>query len=121
MQKTAAQTHSCLCGLALIEEAAVWSRVGTALEELKRGRDAWKDRLMTSPEDLWYSALIGHLVRLADGGHFLSEECCGKRQAYCRVSDRMKRDMEVGLDNLNELVVENLRLMKEKEDQRSWI
>ena len=76
---------------------------------------------MTSPEDLWYLALIRHLVRLADGGHFLSEECCGKRQAYCRVSDMMKRDMEVWLDNLNELVVENLRLMKEKEDQRSWI
>ena len=76
---------------------------------------------MTSPEDLWNSALIGHLVRLAGGGRFLSEECCGKGQAYCRVSDRMKRDMEVGLDDLNELVVENLRLMKEKEDQRSWI
>ena len=75
---------------------------------------------MTNPEDQWNSALIGHLVRLADGGRFQSEERCGKGQAYGRVSDRMKRGMEVGQDDPNtKLAVENLRLMKE--DQRSWI
>ena len=76
-----------------------------------------KDRLTTNPENQWNSALVGHLVRLADGGRFQSEERCGKGQAYGRVSDRMK---EVGQDDPNiKLAVENLRLMKE--DQRSWI
>ena len=79
-----------------------------------------KDRLTTNPEDQWNSALIGHLVRLGDRGRFQSEERCGKGQAYGRVSDRMKRGMEVGQDDPNtKLAVENLRLMKE--DQRSWI
>ena len=50
-----------------------------------------KDRLTTNPEDQWNLALIGHLVRLGDGGRFQSEERCGKGQAYGRVSDRMKR------------------------------
>ena len=112
MQETAAaaQVHSCSCGLALIEEVAVPPRVGAVLEDLNRERDAGKDRLTINSEDLWNSALIGHLVRLADGGCFQSEERCGKGQA----------DMEVGLeDPNNELAAENLRLMKE--DQRSWI
>ena len=112
MQETAAaaQVHSCSCGLALIEEVAVPPRVGAVLEDLNRERDAGKDRLTINSEDLWNSALIGHLVRLADGGRFQSEERCGKGQA----------DMEVGLEDPNdELAAENLRLMKE--DQRSWI
>ena len=112
MQETAAaaQVHSCSCGLALIEEVAVPSRVGAVLEDLNRERDAGKDRLTINSEDLWNSALIGHLVRLADGGRFQSEERCGKGQA----------DMEVGLEDPNdELAAENLRLMKE--DQKSLI
>ena len=91
-----------------------------ALQELNTERGTGKDRLLINLEDLRNLALIEHLVRLADGGRFQSEERCGKGQAYGRVSDRMKRGMEVGQDDPNtKLAVENLRLMKE--DQRSWI
>ena len=86
------------------------SRVGAVLEKLNRERDAGKDRLTINPEDLLKSALIGHLVRLTNGGRFQSKERCGKGQA----------DIEVRLDDPNdELATENLRLMKE--DQRNWI
>ena len=78
---------------------------------MNRERDAGrKGRLTINPEDLWNSALIGHLVRLTNGGRFQSKERCGKGQA----------DIEVGLDDPNdELAAENLRLMKE--DKRSLI
>ena len=124
MQETAvaALAHSCSCGLALIEDvtlAAARLRVGAALEELNRERGAGKDRLPINLEDLRNSALIGHLVRLADGGRFRSEERGGEGQAYGRVPGRMKRDIEVGLDDpYNDLAAESLRPMKE--DEMSW-
>ena len=126
MQETAvaALAHSCSCRLALIEDvtlAAAWLRlrVGAALEELNRERGAGKDRLPINLEDLRNSALIGHLVRLADRGRFRSKERGGEGQAYGRVPGRMKRDIEVGLDNpYNDLATESLRPMKE--DEMSW-
>ena len=117
-QETAgmALAHSLGCGLALIDDellSGVRERIAKSLEELSEGGD---ERQTINPEELRNGPLIGHLCRLASDGKFGPKaECAG----YGRISDRMARDMELGLDDGNdELAVESLRLMKE--DERSW-
>jgi len=92
------------------------------------------------PEELRNSALLGHLVRLANEGKLGSVGKCAIRSdtaedgsdddsagganiaggdSFGRISHRMTRDMELGLDDPNdELAVESLRLMKE--DEKHW-
>jgi SpoVK/Ycf46/Vps4 family AAA+-type ATPase len=92
------------------------------------------------PEELRNSALLGHLVRLANEGKLGSIGKCAIRSdtaenrsdddsagdaniaggdSFGRISHRMTRDMDLGLDDPNdELAVESLRLMKE--DEKHW-
>jgi len=106
MQETVAMAlaHSLNCGLALIDDVAldgVRTILAEEYPELGLGVDA---------VELRTSSLVGHLIRLANGGR-LTEEGGG------RLSDRMERDLALGLDDpYDELAVESLKLMREEED-----
>ena len=116
-QETAgmALAHSLGCGLALIDDellSGVRERVAQSLEELSEKSE---EKQTINPEELRNGSLIGHLCRLASDGKFGQNAEC----RYGRISDRMARDMELGLDDDNDdLAVESLRLMRE--DERSW-
>jgi len=134
MQETVAMAlaHSLSCGLALIDDealASVRKSVEASLVDLavahndEDGDDDSPPAI--SPEELRNAALLGHLVRLANEGKL--KISCGdegtleekKTTSFGRISDRMERDMSLGLDDPNDdLAVESLRLMKE--DERTW-
>ncbi|KAL3761527.1 hypothetical protein ACHAW5_003075 [Stephanodiscus triporus] len=163
-----ALAHSLSCGLALIDDealAGVRESVERSLAELvaaaaedmpstamgdegERGRGDGDDASVIAqhpplpsidPEELRNSALLGHLVRLANEGKLGRGGKVAKRSdtaesgsdddlvgdankgggSFGRISHRMTRDMELGLDDPNdELAVESLRLMKE--DEKHW-
>jgi len=137
MQETVAMAlaHSLSCGLALIDDealASVRKSVEASLVDLAaaaaaqhHGGDGEIIQPTISPDELRNAALLGHLVRLANEGK-LSASCTSddntlekKKNSFGRISDRMERDMKLGLDDPNDdLAVESLRLMKE--DERTW-
>ena len=132
MQETVAMAlaHSLSCGLALIDDDALSSvrnSVEASLADLSAENDNDGDdsqALTISPDELRNAALLGHLVRLANEGK-LSVSCDKenameeKKSSFGKISDRMERDMQLGLDDQNDdLAVESLRLMKE--DERTW-
>mmetsp|Transcript_20621 Transcript_20621/g.44553 ORF Transcript_20621/g.44553 Transcript_20621/m.44553 type:complete len:1773 (+) Transcript_20621:195-5513(+) len=129
MQETVAMAlaHSLSCGLALIDDdafAAVRKSVDDSLAELASECEG-SDLPTINPEELRNSALLDHLVRLASGGalnYSVREELDDdsiKKNVFGKVSDRMQRDMELGLDDANdELAVESIRMMKE--DEKTW-
>mmetsp|Transcript_50009 Transcript_50009/g.106397 ORF Transcript_50009/g.106397 Transcript_50009/m.106397 type:complete len:334 (+) Transcript_50009:1672-2673(+) len=141
MQETvaAALAHSLSCGLALVDDDALAGVRGVveksvaalAAEAASKSKDDGEDGdeedgdeassiiPTINPEELRNSALLGHLIRLADEGKLSG--IGGKTNESDRgtISKRMARDMELGLDDPNdELAVESLRLMKE--DEQHW-
>lgn len=142
-----ALAHSLQCGLALIDDEAlegVRSIVELGLEELAKeqkdhgvadgeGDDTDNAAPPTiNPEELRNASLLRHLIRLAEEGKIgdtaniistpLKEGSTkkeGNASGFGKMSHRMTRDMELGLDDPNDdLAVESLRLMKE--DERHW-
>jgi len=145
-----ALAHSLSCGMALIDDEAlngVRDMVEGSLAELAAAEkkeeveDAEGDGEPTpptiNPEELRNSALLRHLIRLANDGKLgcntiinnkLLEEVDddgkdskkeGHAHGFGKISHRMTRDMELGLDDPNDdLAVESLRLMKE--DETYW-
>lgn len=131
MQETVAMAlaHSLSCGLALIDDEALTSvrkSVEASLVDLAAAHDDDDDEPpVISPDELRNAALLGHLVRLANDGKlstsFGHDNTPEKKEKslFGRISDRMERDMKLGLDDPNDdLAVESLRLMKE--DERTW-
>lgn len=124
MQETVAMAlaHSLSCGLALIDDealASVRKSVEASLVDLSAANDdGEKPEPTISPDELRNAALLGHLLRLANEGK-LSTSVESAKGTFGRISDRMERDMNLGLDDPNDdLAVESLRLMKE--DERTW-
>lgn len=153
MQETVAMAlaHSLSCGLALIDDkalAVVRESVEKSLGELvaatsvsspevAKEHDFFVNHtlrpLTINPEELRNSALLGHLIRLANEGKLgwinqikifdmdqdASVDLKADSSAVGKISDRMTRDMELGLDDPNDdLAVESLRLMKN--DEQYW-
>ncbi len=133
MQETVAMAlaHSLSCGLALIDDealASVRKSVEASVVDLAssaRYDDGGVDVAPAiSPDELRNAALLGHLVRLANEGKLNLSSCEDNTLeknaiSFGRISDRMERDMKLGLDDPNDdLAVESLRLMKE--DERTW-
>lgn len=159
MQETVALAlaHSLSCGMALIDDkalAGVRESVEKSLDELVAATvtpsiqneevagdsDSVVERTLQTPtinpEELRNSALLGHLVRLANEGklgwrnHIKRLDTDRDNSdvtlrddkgsyAFGKISDRMTRDMELGLDDPNDdLAVESLRLMKN--DEQHW-
>jgi len=131
MQETVAMAlaHSLSCGLALIDDealASVRKSVEASVVDLAVAHDDDGNDIppSISPEELRNSALLGHLVRLANEGklnilHSDENTLEKKSTSFGKISDRMERDMKLGLDDPNDdLAVESLRLMKE--DERTW-
>lgn len=146
MQETVAMAlaHSLSCGLALIDDkalAGVRESVEKSLEELLAAKDFSStaaeedcDASMDhsphppkiNPEELRNSALLGHLIRLANEGKLgwsngSKVELKDEKEGFTfgKISDRMTRDMDLGLDDPNDdLAVESLRLMKN--DEQYW-
>ena len=151
MQETVAMAlaHSLSCGMAIIDDEAlddVRESVEYSLNELATKMKKKSDEEeegdekgdaappTINPEELRNSALLEHLVRLANDGKL----GCGeqgtfgnaeaetgnvdkkvKATGFGKISRRMARDMELGLDDPNDdLAVESLRLMKE--DEKQW-
>jgi len=138
MQETVAMAlaHSLSCGVALIDDETlngVRESVEGSLSELAAttkndGENGKEEDVPTiNPEELRNGALIEHLVRLANGGKLRYNEDDSdiesnmdnkKSSSFGKISDRMKRDMDLGLDDSSDdLAVESLRLMKEDEKQ----
>mmetsp|Transcript_19130 Transcript_19130/g.27246 ORF Transcript_19130/g.27246 Transcript_19130/m.27246 type:complete len:1162 (+) Transcript_19130:1-3486(+) len=133
MQETVAMAlaHSLSCGLALIDDEALASvrksveasvvDLASSLHNDEGGVDVAP---AISPDELRNAALLGHLVRLANEGKLnisSGEDNSLEKNviSFGRISDRMERDMKLGLDDPNDdLAVESLRLMKE--DERTW-
>jgi len=126
MQETVAMAlaHSLNCGLALIDDVALDGVRGILVDEYPElGLDMDSTELRTA-------TLMGHLIRLANGGRFTvgggegehtvaSEEMSsgGGKKWGGRLSTRMERDLALGLDDpYDELAVESLKLMREEED-----
>jgi len=164
MQETVAMAlaHSLSCGLVLIDDEAL-AKVRESVEsslaklvaettttegtdgDIAEGSNATMQRSLPSidPEDLRNSALLGHLIRLANEGKlgcqgrnmkieqpdttvengFVSDDNDMMKKndndSFGKITSRMTRDLELGLDDPNdELAVESLRLMKE--DEKHW-
>mmetsp|Transcript_24384 Transcript_24384/g.46054 ORF Transcript_24384/g.46054 Transcript_24384/m.46054 type:complete len:1736 (+) Transcript_24384:368-5575(+) len=125
MQETVAMAlaHSLSCGAALIDDealASVRKSVEASLKELAEKNEGG-DPPTIDPEELRSPALLGHLTRLASEGKLCNDNGKGgkKKHKFANISDRMHRDMELGLDDPNDdLAIESLRLMKE--DERMW-
>ncbi|KAL3770912.1 hypothetical protein ACHAWU_003221 [Discostella pseudostelligera] len=159
MQETVAMAlaHSLSCGMALIDDnalAGVRESVEKSLDKLVAATtmssmqneevagesdSVVEPTLQTptiNPEELRNSALLGHLIRLANEGklgwsnHIKRSDTDRDgsdvtlrydkgSHAFGKISDRMTRDMELGLDDPNDdLAVESLRLMKN--DEQYW-
>ena len=156
MQETVAMAlaHSLSCGLALIDDDAlsgVRESVESSLAELaiamkKKSEEGDANVVREdegspptiNPEELRNSALLGHLVRLANEGKLgggsevskpddtenesfddVDKDKTAKATGFGKISHRMERDMKLGLDDSNDdLAVESLRLMKE--DEKQW-
>jgi len=146
MQETVAMAlaHSLSCGLALIDDEALAgvrdtvedSLAKLAIEMARKEEDCDEDDddntsttppPTINPEELRNSALLGHLVRLANEGSLGGidtkrvdqDEKEKNNTGFGMISHRMTRDMELGLDDPNDdLAVESLRLMTE--DERHW-
>jgi len=114
MQETVAMAlaHSLNCGLALIDDEAISSVRQTLLDNQSLG-------LNSESLDIRPVTLLGHLLRLCNEGKIPTFVCKfnSKSDKCGRISNRMNRDIRLGLDDPHdETALDSLRLLREEEN-----
>jgi hypothetical protein len=107
-----ALAHSYNCGLVLLDDVGLQS-VQEALVENK------ELKLDYNSKDVSYGSLVNSLIRLANEGKLPRVMGSGSWKGG-RISNRMERDIALGLDDPNdELAIESMKLMKS--DEEMWM